>query len=54
MFTSTYEAITKGNPMWNELQVPAEKPYSRDPNSTCIHEPPYFKDMTMVLLDLMV
>ncbi|AES91616.1 transmembrane protein, putative [Medicago truncatula] len=38
MFTSTYEAITKGNPMWNELQVPAEKPYSRDPNSTCIHD----------------
>lgn len=47
MFRSTYEAITKGNPMWNELQVPAEKLYSWDPNSTYIHEPPYFKDMTM-------
>ncbi|XP_050896263.1 putative aconitate hydratase, cytoplasmic [Lathyrus oleraceus] len=47
MFRSTYESITKGNPMWNELQVPAEKLYSWDTNSTYIHEPPYFKGMTM-------
>ncbi|XP_054815081.1 aconitate hydratase, cytoplasmic-like [Prosopis cineraria] len=47
MFRSTYDAITKGNPMWNQLQVPAETLYSWDPNSTYIHEPPYFKDMTM-------
>ncbi|CAI9090269.1 OLC1v1025008C1 [Oldenlandia corymbosa var. corymbosa] len=47
MFKSTYEAITKGNPMWNQLSVPASKLYSWDPNSTYIHEPPYFKDMTM-------
>ncbi|XP_057457857.1 aconitate hydratase, cytoplasmic [Lotus japonicus] len=47
MFQSTYEAITKGNAMWNQLQVPAEKLYSWDPNSTYIHEPPYFKNMTM-------
>ncbi|XP_027347013.1 aconitate hydratase, cytoplasmic isoform X1 [Abrus precatorius] len=47
MFLSTYEAITKGNPMWNQLQVPADTLYSWDPNSTYIHEPPYFKDMTM-------
>ncbi|KAL2331837.1 hypothetical protein Fmac_019418 [Flemingia macrophylla] len=47
MFRSTYEAITKGNAMWNQLQVPAEKLYSWDPESTYIHEPPYFKDMTM-------
>lgn len=47
MFKSTYEAITKGNPMWNQLMVPNDKLYSWDPNSTYIHEPPYFKDMTM-------
>lgn len=47
MFKSTYEAITKGNPMWNELSVPEAKLYSWDPNSTYIHEPPYFKNMTM-------
>ncbi|KAF8409565.1 hypothetical protein HHK36_005643 [Tetracentron sinense] len=47
MFKSTYEAITKGNPMWNQLSVPAATLYSWDPNSTYIHEPPYFKNMTM-------
>ncbi|CAA3020624.1 aconitate hydratase, cytoplasmic [Olea europaea subsp. europaea] len=47
MFKSTYEAITKGNAMWNQLSVPTSKLYSWDPNSTYIHEPPYFKNMTM-------
>ncbi|RDY07206.1 hypothetical protein CR513_08717, partial [Mucuna pruriens] len=47
MFRSTYEAITKGNPMWNQLQVLADTLYSWDSNSTYIHEPPYFKNMTM-------
>ncbi|KAJ4851234.1 Acyl CoA oxidase [Turnera subulata] len=47
MFKSTYEAITKGNPMWNELTVPAASSYSWDPKSTYIHEPPYFKNMTL-------
>ncbi|XP_060209583.1 aconitate hydratase, cytoplasmic isoform X2 [Lycium barbarum] len=47
MFKSTYEAITKGNNMWNQLSVPEAKLYSWDPTSTYIHEPPYFKDMTM-------
>ncbi|XP_020591269.1 aconitate hydratase, cytoplasmic isoform X1 [Phalaenopsis equestris] len=47
MFKSTYEAITKGNPMWNKLSVPASTLYSWDENSTYIHEPPYFKNMTM-------
>ncbi|XP_020261679.1 aconitate hydratase, cytoplasmic-like [Asparagus officinalis] len=47
MFRSTYESITKGNPMWNELSVPSAMLYSWDPNSTYIHEPPYFKNMTM-------
>ncbi|XP_042514227.1 aconitate hydratase, cytoplasmic [Macadamia integrifolia] len=47
MFRSTYEAITKGNEMWNQLSVPASSLYSWDSNSTYIHEPPYFKGMTM-------
>ncbi|KAJ3708414.1 hypothetical protein LUZ61_012119 [Rhynchospora tenuis] len=47
MFKSTYEAITKGNPMWNNLTVPTTSLYTWDPESTYIHEPPYFKDMTM-------
>ncbi|KAK9165048.1 hypothetical protein Scep_000239 [Stephania cephalantha] len=47
MFRQTYEAITKGNPMWNQLTVPSGTLYSWDPTSTYIHDPPYFKDMTM-------
>ncbi|KAH7511690.1 hypothetical protein ACOSP7_030380 [Xanthoceras sorbifolium] len=47
MFMRTYESITKGNPMWNQLSVPTSTLYSWDPNSTYIHEPPYFKDMTL-------
>ncbi|XP_010266897.1 PREDICTED: aconitate hydratase 1 [Nelumbo nucifera] len=47
MFKATYEAITKGNPMWNLLSVPSSTLYTWDPSSTYIHEPPYFKDMTM-------
>lgn len=33
--------------MWNQLSVPATSLYSWDTSSTYIHEPPYFKDMTM-------
>ncbi|KAJ3689776.1 hypothetical protein LUZ61_018940 [Rhynchospora tenuis] len=47
MFRSTYEAITKGNPMWNQLSDSSSTLYSWDSQSTYIHEPPYFKDMTM-------
>lgn len=46
MFRSTYEAITQGNPMWNQLSIPNAKRFSWDPNSTYIHDPPFFKDMT--------
>ncbi|XP_020216441.1 aconitate hydratase, cytoplasmic [Cajanus cajan] len=47
MFRETYNAITQGNPMWNNLSVPTGTLYAWDPTSTYIHEPPYFKDMTM-------
>ncbi|KAI9108570.1 hypothetical protein K1719_020454 [Acacia pycnantha] len=45
-FKSIYKDITKGNPMWDQLSVPASTLYSWDPNSTYIHDPPYFKEMT--------
>ncbi|RDX67896.1 Aconitate hydratase 1, partial [Mucuna pruriens] len=47
MFKETYNAITQGNPMWNNLSVPSGTLYDWDPTSTYIHEPPYFKDMSM-------
>ncbi|CAI8588539.1 unnamed protein product [Vicia faba] len=47
MFRETYNAITKGNPMWNGLSVPSGNLYAWDSTSTYIHEPPYFKDMSM-------
>ncbi|XP_022132612.1 aconitate hydratase [Momordica charantia] len=47
MFRATYQAITEGNATWNLLSVPEGKLYSWDPKSTYIHEPPYFKDMSM-------
>lgn len=47
MFKDTYNAITKGNPMWNNLSVPSGTLYAWDSASTYIHEPPYFKDMSM-------
>ncbi|KAH7675595.1 Aconitate hydratase protein [Dioscorea alata] len=46
MFKSTYEAITKGNPMWNQLSVPASTLYPWDPRFTYIHKPPFFNNMT--------
>lgn len=47
MFKSTYEAITKGNQIWNQLSVPSSNLYAWDPNSTYIHKPPYFNGMAM-------
>eukprot|EP00252_Welwitschia_mirabilis_P019632 TRINITY_DN45_c0_g1_i1.p1 TRINITY_DN45_c0_g1~~TRINITY_DN45_c0_g1_i1.p1 ORF type:complete len:798 (+),score=179.74 TRINITY_DN45_c0_g1_i1:446-2839(+) len=47
MFKQTYESITQGNPMWNKLSVPSGTLYTWDPASTYIHEPPYFKNMSM-------
>ncbi|KAH9563288.1 hypothetical protein CY35_05G118200 [Sphagnum magellanicum] len=45
MFRSTYANITKGNEMWNQLASPKGSQYSWDPNSTYVHEPPFFKTM---------
>ncbi|KAF8669448.1 hypothetical protein HU200_051373 [Digitaria exilis] len=40
------EEIAEGNPMWNQLSVPKAKRFPWDPNSTYIHDPPFFKDIT--------
>ncbi|KAG0474421.1 hypothetical protein HPP92_014107 [Vanilla planifolia] len=47
MFKATYESITTGNPMWTQLPVSPSTLYTWDPLSTYIHEPPYFKNITM-------
>ncbi|XP_078432566.1 aconitate hydratase, cytoplasmic-like [Wolffia australiana] len=47
MFRATYRAITEGNLTWNQLSVPQSTLYAWDPQSTYIHEPPYFKGMGM-------
>lgn len=47
MFKATYQAITKRNPMWNQLSVPSGNLYAWDSKSTYIHDPSYFKSMTM-------
>ncbi|KAJ3694708.1 hypothetical protein LUZ60_000085 [Juncus effusus] len=48
MFKTTYESITKGNPMWNKLSIPPSKSlYSWDPNSLYIKNPPYFENINL-------
>ena len=44
-FRSTYESITQGNGLWNSLAAPEGAQYAWDPQSTYIHEPPFFKGM---------
>ncbi|GBG67648.1 hypothetical protein CBR_g776 [Chara braunii] len=46
MFKQTYEVITEGNDMWNELDAPEGALYAWDEESTYIHDPPFFKGMT--------
>ena len=42
-FRETYESITEGNALWNQLKAPEGALYSWDTNSTYIHDPPFFK-----------
>ncbi|CCW69174.1 unnamed protein product [Phytomonas sp. Hart1] len=46
LFKSVYENITTINESWNQLQVEKGEFYNWDPNSTYIHNPPYFEGMT--------
>lgn len=45
-FRSTYDQITRGNDLWNQLQASEGALYSWDPKSTYIHDPPFFKGIT--------
>lgn len=49
MFVDTYQKVTQGTASWNALQAPSDKLYAWDPESTYIHNPPYFQGMTREL-----
>ncbi len=42
MFERTYANVFTGNPRWNAIRVPEGERYEWDPESTYIHEPPFF------------
>ncbi|AWK05778.1 aconitate hydratase AcnA [Flavobacterium crocinum] len=44
-FKSSYATIFEGNEIWQQLQIPKEKIYQWDENSTYIKEAPFFKDL---------
>ncbi len=44
-FESSYSTIFEGNEIWQQLQIPKEKIYQWDDNSTYIKEAPFFKDL---------
>lgn len=45
LFKDTYEHITDGNKAWQSLEATDSKLYDWDPNSTYIHNPPFFQSM---------
>jgi len=49
MFKEIYERIAKGTDRWNSLKAPEGNLYQWDANSTYIHDPPFFKQMTKEL-----
>lgn len=46
-FKAVYDAIAAGTDRWNSLAVQQSKQYPWKDSSTYIHNPPYFKDMTL-------
>lgn len=44
-FESSYATIFEGNQIWKQLQIPDQKIYRWDANSTYIKEAPFFKDL---------
>ncbi|MCR4033668.1 MULTISPECIES: aconitate hydratase AcnA [Flavobacterium] len=44
-FESSYSTIFEGNQIWQQLQIPDQKIYRWDDNSTYIKEAPFFKDL---------
>ena len=46
-FRSEYANVFDGNPRWNAIPVGEGTLYPWDPDSTYIHEPPFFQDFTL-------
>ncbi|MFH2008963.1 MAG: aconitate hydratase AcnA [bacterium] len=46
VFTARYGSIETGNPRWNEIEVDASEIFAWSPDSTYIHEPPFFEDVS--------
>jgi aconitate hydratase len=49
MFQEVYKAITDGNEKWNSLKAFKGKTFKWDEESTYIHEPPFFKNISTKL-----
>ena len=47
MFTSKYAAVFEGNELWKEIPVSGGDLYEWDENSTYIHHPPFFQELTI-------
>jgi aconitase A len=45
-FATQYANVFDGNPRWNDIPVAGGDLYRWDPNSTYIHEPPFFQGLT--------
>jgi aconitate hydratase len=47
MFTRSYSDVFTGNPKWNAIPVAKGELYTWDPESTYIHEPPFFTEFSL-------
>jgi aconitate hydratase len=47
IFQRLYSDFAEQNPAWNEIPAPTGQVYEWDPQSTYIHEPPFFKNFSM-------
>jgi len=47
MFEASYRNVFDGNPRWNAIPVAEGELYRWDPDSTYIHEPPFFQGLSL-------
>ncbi|EKX74225.1 aconitate hydratase, putative [Theileria equi strain WA] len=47
LFNEVYHNITEGSDSWKALEAPKSELYPWDPESTYIHHPPFFADMSL-------
>ena len=52
MFKEVYSKISAGNDKWNELETFTGEVFPWDKNSTYIHNPPFFNNMTQALPEI--